>query len=357
LQDKAEQTVEEAIGLWRELGNQPMLADSLATATLLTSRVGDYEKTIALSDESYQISLSIKNTWGQSYSRMAIGQLYWLRGEPDKAIEAMTECVRLGEQAGFLPAQLYVGSYLALSYASLGDFERGLAMARRALAETRANMPYYEPVLLSNLGQVLLLAGDLQEATAVFEELMAVRNFMEPLLEAAVEEGKCRFLLSQNGYDRAAQSAGKLVEILQEMDGRALLPTAQHLRGMALMGAGQLDQAQDALTLALSEAQDMMLLWSRWQILASLAKLQIASGQTDQAEQSRVQARQDFETIASRVPTAELRESFENHPHWAVYSLNSADVSGEVVDETGRDADRPAGGQVDANPEGMGPGQ
>jgi hypothetical protein len=96
-----------------------------------------------------------------------------------------------------------------------------------------------------------------------------------------------------------------------------LLPTAQHLLGMALMGVGQLDQAHDALTLALSEAEDMKLLWSRWQILASLSELQIASGRMDQAEQSRGQARQDFEVIASRVPTAELRESFENHPHWA----------------------------------------
>lgn len=316
LQDKARQTVEEAIGLWRELGNQPMLADSLATATLITSVGGDYEKTIELSDESYQISLSINNTWGQSYSRMAIGRLYWQRGEPDKAIETMTECLRLSEQAGFLPAQLVVGSYLALGYASLGDFERALSLARRTLAVTRANMPYFESVILSNLGQVLLLVGDMLEATAVFEKLLAIKIYKEPLLEVEFEEGKCRFLLSQNDYDQAAQSASNMVEVLQEIDGRLLLPTAQHLLGMALMGVGQLDQAHDALTLALSEAQDMMLVWPRWQILASLAKLQIASGQTDRAERFRVRARQDFETIVRRVPTAELRESFENHPHW-----------------------------------------
>ncbi len=324
-QDKARQIGEEAIGLWRELGNQPMLADSLATAALQTSSLGDYEKTIALSEEAYQISLSIKNIWGQSYSRLAICQLYWQRGEPDKAIEAMKECMRLGEQAGFLVAQLYIGSYLALSYACLGDFERALSLARQAHEWTRANIPRFESVVLSNLGQVLLLAGDMQEATAVFGELMASRTHMEPFYEAVIEEAKCRFLLSQNEYDRAARSAGNMIEFLRMLDGRLLMPTAQHLLSLALMGNDQLEQAGEALTLALSEAEEMMLLWPRWQILASLAELQIASGQRDQAEQSRYRARQDFELIASRAPTADLRESFEIHPHWAglLYGLGS----------------------------------
>lgn len=140
---------------------------------------------------------------------------------------------------------------------------------------------------------------------------------MEPFYEAVIEEAKCRFLLSQNEYDRAARSAGNMIEFLRMLDGRLLMPTAQHLLSLALMGNDQLEQAGEALTLALSEAEEMMLLWPRWQILASLAELQIASGQRDQAEQSRYRARQDFELIASRAPTADLRESFENHPHWA----------------------------------------
>ncbi|UCG23717.1 MAG: AAA family ATPase, partial [Chloroflexota bacterium] len=98
--NKAWQTVNEAIALWRELGNRPMLADSLATASLLSTYNADYEKTVALSNESYQISVEIENTWGQSYSRFAIGQLYWQRGEPHKAIEVMSESIRLGELAG-----------------------------------------------------------------------------------------------------------------------------------------------------------------------------------------------------------------------------------------------------------------
>jgi predicted ATPase len=308
--DRAMRNVEEAIAMWRELGNRPMLADSLATATLLTASSADYEESIALSDEAFQISLETKNVWGQSYSRMAIGQLYWQRGEPDKAIEAMTECVRLGELAGFMAAPLYIGASLALVYAQLGAYDRAIPMIRHSLAESRASIPYYEPVSLATLGQILLLAGQMEEAREVFEELNSIRSYLEPLLDSVVEEGKCRFLLAEGEYRAATRSARNLIGVLREINGELLLPVALCLQGYALLKDDQSDQAGEVLDQALAEAGRMELLWPLWQIQLVLAELATVKGDTDGAELHRQEARQKFETIAGRVADIDLRNSF-----------------------------------------------
>jgi tetratricopeptide (TPR) repeat protein len=305
--DRARSTVQEAISLWRELGNQPMLADSLATATLLTSYSADYEESVALSEEAFQISLNTKNVWGQSYSRMAIGDLYWQRGEPDKAIETMSECIRLGQEAGFMAAPLYVGASLALVYAHLGVIDRAIPMARRTLA---GSIPYYEPVALATLGQILLLAGEHQEARQVFDELIHMKGYLEPLLEALVEGGKCRYLLAEAEYKQASRSARNLVGVLGEVKGELLKPDALYLQGLALLHDGQPEQAGEALNQALAEARRMELLWPLWQILAALAQQAEAMGDGGGAELYHQEARQTFEIIAGRISDLDTRESF-----------------------------------------------
>jgi class 3 adenylate cyclase/tetratricopeptide (TPR) repeat protein len=307
---KAIETVHEAIGLWRELGNQPMLADSLATAALIKAYSGAYEETLALSEEANQISLTTKNAWGQSYSRMAIGDLYWYRGEPDKAVETMSECIRLGRVAGFMAAPLFVGSSLALAYAYLGEYDKGIKTAQRSLAESRAVIPYYTPVCLARLGQVFLLAGQRQEARATFEELDNNRGYLEPLLEALVEAGKSRFLLAEGEYKQAARSARNLVGVLSEVHGDMLKAEALLLRGLALFNDDQPEEAGEILAQALSASRERDLLWPMWQIQAALAKLAEASGDGDGAEGYRQGAQQTLETIAGRISDPQLRESF-----------------------------------------------
>ncbi|UCG25584.1 MAG: tetratricopeptide repeat protein, partial [Chloroflexota bacterium] len=298
------------------LGNRPMLADSLATASLLSTYNADYEKTVALSDESYQISLEIENIWGQSYSRFAIGQLYWQRGEPDKAIETMTESIRLGELAGFLVAPLFVGSNLALVYANLGAFDQAIPLARRSVADRRALIPYYESAAISILGQVLLLAGETEQAAAVFDELKAIKTSMEPLLESYVEEGKCRLSLAQQDPEQAAKNARQLSDLMRRMDGRLVLPTALLLQGQTLLAGGQLEQAGDILAQARAEAEEMSLAWPLWQILLASAEVEHALGEAEQAEKNRERAREIFEGIAQSLSEDELRLSFLSRSIW-----------------------------------------
>jgi len=316
LPEKAREVVQEAIQLWRELGNQPMLADSLATASLVFGQHGDSEKSIALSDESYSISVAIDNLWGESYSRMFAGILYWQLGRPDKAIEMMEQCVRLGAEAGFLPSQLYVASVLALTYAYLGDFDRALPLAQKTLALATETMTYYQPSSLAYLGSVQLISGNNQEAEATYDEILAIRTYLEPLLDAALEEFKCLFLINKGDNKNAVRSGLNLVSLLQEIDMRVYLPSGLLLQGQAYLKSGELEQAGNILAMARSEAEDLGFKWPLWQILATIARLEKDRGNPAEAQTLQDEAQAIFEEIAGQAPTEELRLSLKNHPYW-----------------------------------------
>ena len=82
--------------LWRELGNLPMLSDSLTVSSHVCAGLGEYDQAVAFSEEAFQISQSINNLYGQSYSRDMVGYVHWERGQPDRfRYSLMTEAERL----------------------------------------------------------------------------------------------------------------------------------------------------------------------------------------------------------------------------------------------------------------------
>ena len=99
--DRAAEVLKESRQLWRDLGNKAMLADSLATASMVHSFRGDFDPALSFSDESFQISNAINNSWGQSYSRFGTGNILWQRGAPARAIKMFDNVLKYGDKAHF----------------------------------------------------------------------------------------------------------------------------------------------------------------------------------------------------------------------------------------------------------------
>ena len=95
----------EALGLWRELGNLPMLADTLSNTAGFMVFTGEWDQAIQDGEEAYHISESIDNLWGESYGLMNLGEIFAERGEITRAMETMNQCIKLAEQAGFIAPQ------------------------------------------------------------------------------------------------------------------------------------------------------------------------------------------------------------------------------------------------------------
>ena len=96
---KVEARLMEAAGLWRELGNMPMLSDNLNTLLLNLVWSGKYEKALEIAQESLEVSRTTKNIWAQCWPRHLQGQIWFEYGEIDRAFEELEASVRLAEEA------------------------------------------------------------------------------------------------------------------------------------------------------------------------------------------------------------------------------------------------------------------
>ena len=126
---RGDRLTQEEVAVWRELQNLPKLADSLSTLADVYLFSGQYDDALQVADEAWQLSRSIHNTWGESYSQFAVGSIHWDRGDPVRAIEVMEASIRLSIEAGFTAPQSYTRAQLALVYGSLGDFEYGIELS------------------------------------------------------------------------------------------------------------------------------------------------------------------------------------------------------------------------------------
>lgn len=310
--DRARESLREASDLWRELDNLPMLTDSLSGLAGLAVDTGDYELALTYSEEAFQISQAIANLWGQSYSKLSVGYIYWDRGQPDQAIAVMQECLRLGDLANYLTPQVGVRADLAAVYGGLGAIERGLETARQALTIAETQMPNFRPYVLSKLAQLYFWQDNLSEAEAVVEQGKTDPNreilpyYFQPVILTEVE-----LALKRGRYEHGLALADDLLAALNQLGLRIFIPEALYLRGQTLVAMGQTEAARETLLQAQAEAEAMGSRRMLWQILLALSQLE-----TDPAEvkQWRRQAQEIVTSIAANVSDPDLRTSFLKLP-------------------------------------------
>jgi tetratricopeptide (TPR) repeat protein len=310
--DRAKSSLREASDLWRELGNLPMLADSLSSSCVTCVYGGEYDQAVALSEEALQISQSIDNLWGQSYSQWLVGVAYWERGEFSRAIAVMEESIRLGELAGFVPPQDHTRAYLAALYGDLGALDRGLEAVRLALSVAETKNPTGRIHALGILAHLYQMSGELTKAARVIEE-----GKLDPYREAwpvfyiSVVVAEAELALKLADYERAVDVTDTLLARLAEFGMRAFTPYARYLQGQALLGLNRKNAARERWLESRDEAEAIGSRRTLWRVLNALSQLE---GDLTEAERLRQEAQHVIEYIAEHIDCAELRESFLNLP-------------------------------------------
>lgn len=304
--DQARATFHQASALWRALNNFPMLADSLAGAAELAVWAGDYNLALTLSGEAFEISQSIVNIWGQSHSKLAVGYIYWDRGQPDQAMAMMQDCLRLSELANYLIPQMLTRADLAAVYGGLGDFDRALEIVRQALTTAETQMPMFQPYALAIMARLHLRQDQFTEAEAAIERgtKRSTREFDLPYVNLAEAE----LALRQRDYQRALAATSDLPAKLHQFGLRVYIPEALYLRGKTLRGMGNIEAARTTLLEARAEAEAIGSRRMLWPILGTLSQL---TTDPTAANHLRHQAQVIVHSIAGNINNPELRASFQ----------------------------------------------
>lgn len=314
-QDRAQEARLEAMALWRELKNLPMLAEDLSYSAMQLTLYGEFAEALGHAAEALSISRQISNVWGQAMSMMPSALAYMELGRIDEAVESMREGVRLGAEAGFVPPQAQLSADLARVYARMGQSAQGLEFARLSLQKTEV-FPVYRLYALGALAVAQLGAGRLAEAAAVVEaalpeleqgEVFPMARFV--LMSAAIE-----MALAQRDHGRALQWTEMLDQPLRKFRLKLYLPHVLFQRARALHALGRMDEAWQQLEAALAESRAVNGRWSLWQMLELASMMEAERGYSSAAQQLRAEAAEVIHYIAEHAAGSGLRESFLDLP-------------------------------------------
>lgn len=302
--------IREATGLWREVGNLPLLANNLSSAANFLLFVGELDEVFRLSDEAYQITEKIGNLWGQSYSLFSVGLAYIERGQFAVGMAKMRECIELGDRAGFVAPHLDTQLDLARAYLWLGATKEAREIAERTVKEVEP-FPMGMPLAYATLAEFQGLAGEFAEAE---KSLQQARDLLQqesstPVYEMFVARAEVVTADKRNEFERVLERLEKLMQVMQAYDVRLFLPDALYYRAHALVGLGEADKALEAITEADEIGKGLGSRRLRWKILALRARLERQRGHAESAAAMEAEALEIVEYIAEHAP-AELREVF-----------------------------------------------
>jgi tetratricopeptide (TPR) repeat protein len=307
----------EVHALWRQMGNLPMLADSLTTSAMFGNSYGELDMALAHAAEAMELSVTTGNLWGQAYSLSITALPYWYRGDPGRALAFDEQAIRMGDLSGFQWPRIVNRAQMAQIYCQLGDPGTGLALAREALDWAERNLPLGHGFPAAMVAQAHLAegtAGSLAAAEA------ALGMLPDQLQEAMIWEidpvlgARTALALAHGDGPGALAAAETHVNRLRSMGLRLYLPEALLTQARCRLRLGQAAEAATALAEARAETEAMDLPMVKWQILAAQGEAAESAGRLAEAGSLRAAARTMVQAIAERVPFAELRQSFLARP-------------------------------------------
>ena len=308
--------LDEATELWRDLDNRPMLSDSLHAAAFTAHFAGDFDRALQAAKETFELSESIGNLWGQVGSLNTMGAVYLERGEIGKSVEALETTIRMGEQistTGAMDERVMLGWF----YGILGDPERGLDLVQKSLADNK-DVEMVRQMAMAIISHLQLLIGNNAEAESAFEDAFEGFSVIGKDINSLIgilNLIACEFALHNGEFDKLLELADQTFEARNALGTRLFLGDFLRFRGQALVGLKRLEEARESLAAARKEAESQGSRRALWLVLSDLADFEAQHGDASEAARVRHDAREVIDFMSDQAGSPELRASFLALPH------------------------------------------
>ncbi len=315
---EAEKTKSEALVLWQELGNQPMIADVLSSSVLLYFLRGAFDESLAMSAQSLELAQKIGNLWGQSYALIYVCYVHWDRGDPSTALAVMRSSIRLGEQAGFVTPEVVNRADMGWFLAQLGAYEEGLELVHHALKRAGHALDLFGQWATIANARILIRMGELADAHMVmiksrFNVGPDAVIYSHPQVAATLALVRAEYALATADYAGAVDILQKLLNEIERREIWVYTAEALYLQARAIVAQGDIIHANILLERATAAAEAIGADWMLWQILTLRGQL-AAQGETPaQAAEHYARADALFQAILGRTPEA-YRATFKDTP-------------------------------------------
>ena len=316
---KAEAAFAEARGLWKDLGNLPMLANTLGNNAQQSLAAGDLSRTLELSDEALSLGRSINNSSGVSFAQTLRGFVFMHRGEVALGLQALREAVEAGEAGNNAYGMTGIRAEFGWAVACTGAIEDGLLLARQGLDEAVRHFQSARDWATAILARIYLMSGDLPSAQAALP-LSGFELTDEHLAEASMFGGVAigmaagELALAQGNIDLARRSIDKLIAHLQKLGARLYLADALRLQGEVLLAEGRVEEARQVLLEARQAAVASGSRLALWPLLDALADLEATHGDVGKCDALRREVNEILAFFAESMDDPARSSAFLSSP-------------------------------------------
>ena len=312
--DEAWETGEEAREKAEELGNRKYLSEALTFPIPFYHLAnGDLGSAREAAEEGMNIGAQIGASQSESLGALLVGQIAWLRGEYESAIESQQRALAAGRASGMPFLQVSPLCALGTIHQDISMELASEAMEYHAQALELMEMPLGTIMGAMNWAEVgfcALAAGDVERAGELFSKGLTISTATRYLARPQLLVGSAFVELAKG---RAAEAAKLVAESRQYAEERAM----QHFYAFVAFAGAQVsaaqgngEQALDSFTRAEEQALRMQMRPLVWQARAGAVQVLSGAGRASEAEAKLAEARDMVDEIAGLFKDEKLRGMF-----------------------------------------------
>jgi signal transduction histidine kinase/DNA-binding NarL/FixJ family response regulator len=251
---EAQANLNEALDLYRQLGDAKGEAQSLYTQGILFERMGELER----AEDSYQAALMLAESQRDRQAKAKVlsglATLNGRRGNYPAALQfflqSLAENQAVGDELG--TAQSLMG--LGIVYERLDDYANAAdSLYNSFLTFERLGSRDNAYRAASNLGMLQTRMGKYSDALQSFEQALAEAKVSgNTLAEATALNNIAEVFIKQNDFQHAQATLEHALELQQQLDAPPLLANTLHTKGEVMLALGDLAAAEAAYTESLS---------------------------------------------------------------------------------------------------------
>jgi predicted ATPase/class 3 adenylate cyclase len=312
--EKGMHFAEQAHDRWRALGNEPMLADSLTNASMLAYMRGDFDEAQSLSGEAYNITSRIGNAWGQGFSLGMRGIVRMYKGEIGLAFDDLTIALVKAREGNFMGGQLFIHAAFAQIYQEAGLLETAIEHAKKGIQIGREFIPQFLGLGLARLVLIQIAMGQVDAAVETFESNL---EFMENDNIVVVNDimiSKAELALARKEYDQVIKMLTAIEEVYTKNGNWGFLPDAQYIHARALLAIGELDEAHQLITAAVSLVRRIGMRLNLWRYLTIQVEIEQRASASEEHPSLWHEIQTELEFLAENISQEDLRRSFLDLP-------------------------------------------
>ncbi|MDJ1168552.1 CHAT domain-containing protein [Roseofilum sp. BLCC_M154] len=168
---------EQALALYREMGNRQGEAASLGNLGLAYQSLGQYQRAIDFYEQSLTLAREIGNRQGEASSLGSLGIAYRALGQYQRAIAFHEQYLTIAREIGDRQGEAISLGNLGSAYYSLGQYQRAIDFHQQYLTLAREiGDRQGEAASLGNLGNAYYSLGQYQRAIDFHQQSLTIKR-------------------------------------------------------------------------------------------------------------------------------------------------------------------------------------